>query len=1084
MKRFFFAVILLLIAGLTASAQQEARLMRFPAMHGNQVVFSYAGDLYTVAKTGGIARRITNDEGIEVFPRFSPDGKNIAFTGQYDGNTEVFLIPSEGGIPTRLTYTATLKRDDLSDRMGPNNIVMTWKDNNTIVYRSRKKSFNDFIGSLFEVSVNGGLSKQVEVPEGGFCSFSPDGKKMAYNQVFREFRTWKYYEGGMADDVWIYDFETKQTINITSNLAQDVFPMWRGEMIYFLSDRDRIMNLFAYNVQTQQISKLTNYTEYDIKFPTLSENAIIYENGGFIYYFDLATQTAVKIEIQILNDFSASRPQWKDADKGIRGASLSYDGNRVAFASRGDIFTVPAKTGITKNLTNTNGEHDRALEWSPDGTMIAFVSDKSGEDEIYIMKPDGSEPPVQLTKNADTYKFSLYWSHDSKKIAWNDQMKRLQFVDVNTREVTLVATSGSGEINSFDWSPDSRWLAYTLPVNGEVTRIYAYNLENKTSAPLTDSWFNSSSPNFSPDGKYLYFSSMRTFEPIYSWTEWNHAYQDMVKVYLITLSKDTPSPFELKNDQAEAKKSDQPATDKKESKPAGDAKANINIDFEGIFDRVIEITPEAGSYWNIEGVEGGLYYNRAKSGENSSKFIFFKFDDKKETELGSNMNFSLSGNEKKMLVSSMGKFSVIDLPRSPVKLDETIDLSNMKIWVDPKVEWQQIYNESWRQMKHFFYAPNMHGVDWEKVYAKYNVLVPYVNSRFDLSYVIGEMIGELNVGHAYVNDGDRVLPKRIETGLLGAELSRDNSGYYKIDKILKGQNWNSDVRSPLTEPGLGVNEGDFIVAINGESTKNMNDIYASLTGKAGRMVELSVNGSASESGARTVLVKPIADESELYYYNWVHENIEKVEKATNGQVGYIHIPDMGPAGLNQFVKYYYPQLRKKALIIDDRGNGGGNVSPMIIERLQRELSMMASGRNTEGYPKPAGMMAGPLVCLINRYSASDGDLFPYQFRKHNLGPLIGTRTWGGVVGIRGSLPFIDGGDLRKPEFAHYSADGREWIIEGVGVEPDIEIWNDPALEFAGTDQQLNKAIEVILELLKDYPDPQYPTPPPFPDKSR
>ena len=479
MKRLFFAVILLLIAGLTASAQQEARLMRFPAMHGNQVVFSYAGDLYTVAKTGGIARRLTNDEGIEVFPRFSPDGKSIAFTGQYDGNTEVFVIPAEGGVPRRLTYTATLKRDDLSDRMGPNNIVMTWKDNNTIVYRSRKKSFNDFIGSLFEVSVNGGLSKQVEVPEGGFCSFSPDGKKMAYNQVFREFRTWKYYEGGMADDVWIYDFETKQTINITNNAAQDIFPMWRGDMVYFLSDRDRIMNLFAYNVQTQQVSKLTNYTEYDIKFPSLSDNAIIYENGGYLYYFDLTTQTSVKIEIQILNDFGTSRPQWKDADKGIRGASLSYDGNRVAFASRGDIFTVPAKTGITKNLTNTNGEHDRSVEWSPDGTMIAFISDKTGEDEIYIMKPDGSEPPSQLTKNADTYKFSLHWSHDSKKIAWNDQMKRLQFVDVNTREVTLVATSGSGEINSYDWSPDSRWLAYTLPVNGEVTRIYAYNLENK-----------------------------------------------------------------------------------------------------------------------------------------------------------------------------------------------------------------------------------------------------------------------------------------------------------------------------------------------------------------------------------------------------------------------------------------------------------------------------------------------------------------------------------------------------------------------------------------------------------------------------
>lgn len=1088
MRNLLFTVLVVLMTGFGSFAQEEARLMRFPAIHDDQVVFSYAGDLYTVEKAGGIARRITNDEGYEMFPRFSPDGKTIAFTGQYDGNTEVFTIPAEGGIPSRLTFTATLNRDDLSDRMGPNNIVMTWKDNNNIVFRSRKQTFNDFIGHLFEVSIEGGLPKQIELPTGGFCSFSPDGKKLAYNQVFREFRTWKYYKGGMADDVRVYNFETKKTENVTNNEAQDIFPMWHGDMIYFLSDRDRTMNLFAYNTNTRETRKLTNYTEYDIKFPSLGNNAIIYENGGYLYYFNLVAQQPVKIEIKIMNDFNASRPQWKEADKTIRSGSLSYDGNRIAFGSRGDIFSVPAKTGITRNLTNTNSEHDRGVEWSPDGNWIAFISDKTGEDEIYIMKPDGSGQHTQLTTNADTYKFTIRWSPDSKKIAWHDQMKRLQFIDVDTKNVTLVATSTTGEINDYDWSHDSRWLAYSLPDNEVVTRIFIYNLGSRTSEPATDLWFDASSPSFSPDGKFLYFVSTRTFNPIYSWTEWNHAYQDMAKIYLLTLATETPSPFELKNDQAEVKKTEGVKEEKKEekkedTKPVSDAK-DIKVDFNGIFDRVIEVTSEAGAYWNITAVDGGVYYTRLKSGDIGSKFCYFKLEDKKETELGSNMNYTISGNWKKMLIFSTGKYAVIDSPKSPIKLDEFVDVSNMKVWVDPKLEWQQIYNESWRQMKHFFYAPNMHGVDWNIMYSKYNVLVPYVNSRYDLTYIIGEMIGELSVGHAYVNEGDRVLPKRIQTGLLGAELSRDASGYYRIDKILKGENWNKAARSPLSEVGLVIKEGDYIVAINGESTKNMDNIYQALVGKAGKMVEISVNSTAGEADARKVIVEPIADESELYYYEWVQSNIEKVEKATNGQVGYIHIPDMGPEGLNQFVKYFYPQIRKKALIVDDRGNGGGNVSPMIIERLRRELSMMSSGRNTGSNSKPNAMMAGPMVCLINRYSASDGDLFPYQFRKHNLGPLIGNRTWGGVVGIRGSLPFIDGGDMRKPEFAHYSADGSEWIIEGVGVEPDIEVWNDPALEFAGTDEQLNKAIEVILEMLKNSPDPQYPTPPPFPDKSK
>jgi len=1087
-SRLLLFVAMLVSASMFAQ-NEEARLMRFPTIHGDQVVFSYAGDLFSVAKTGGIARRLTNDEGLEIFPKFSPDGKTIAFTGQYDGNTEVYTIPADGGVPARLTYTATLARDDVSDRMGPNNIVMTWKNDESILYRSRKKTFNSFQGQLFEVAANGGLSIELPLPTGGFCSFSPDKKKLAYNQVFREFRTWKYYKGGMADDVWIYDFKSKETINITNNNAQDIFPMWHGEVIYFLSDRDRTMNLFAYNTKTEKTKKLTNYTKFDIKFPSLGDNAIIYENGGYLYYFDLDLQTPSKIEVQIMSDFTASRPQWKNGSKSINGGFPSPDGKRVVFGSRGDVFSVPVNNGITKNLTHSNGAHDRNQDWSPDGKWIAFISDKSGETEIYIMKPDGTEEAVQLTKNADTYKFGFEWAPDSKKIAWTDQKKRLQYVDIETKDITLVEQIDDGELRTYTWTPDSKWLAYVKPSFDEINRIYAFHLENEKSQPITDEWFDAGDPSFSPDGKYMYFTSARSFNPIYSWTEWNHAYRDMLKVYMLTLTKDTKSPFELENDVVEIaddSTKEEKKSDKKEKDNEEDEKKdalNVTIDFDGLAERVIEISGEAGTYWGVTAVDGGVYYTRFKSGDDGSTFIYFDLKKKKETELGNNLGYVLSGNGKKMLVSEKGKWAVIDPPKGKIKPDEYIDVSNIKIWVEPRVEWQQIYDESWRQMRDFFYDPNMHGVDWDEIYKKYNALIPYVNNRYDLSYVIGEMIGELSVGHAYVSDGDRIQADRIKTGLLGAELSRDKSGYYRIDKILQGQNWDKSVRSPLREVGVDVSAGDYIVAVNGETTKNMNDIYRSLVGKAGEIVELTVNSSASDKDTRSILVKPIDDESELYYYEWVHENIRKVNEASNGQIGYIHIPDMGPKGLNEFVKYFYPQMRKKALIIDDRGNGGGNVSAMIIERLRREISMMQMGRNNIGDPTPGAMMLGPMVCLINGYSASDGDLFPYQFKKHNLGKLIGTRTWGGVVGIRGSLPFIDGGDLRKPEFAHYNAEGTDWIIEGHGVDPDIEISNDPALEYQGTDQQLNKAIEVLLEDIRNNPK-DYPKVPPFPDKSK
>ncbi|MEO8149376.1 MAG: S41 family peptidase [Bacteroidia bacterium] len=1074
---------------------EEARLLRFPAISQNAITFSYAGDLYTVQRSGGMARKLTNDVGYECFARYSPDGKTLAFTGQYDGNTEVYKMPAEGGVPVRLTYTATLGRDDVSDRMGPNNIVMTWRDDKSIIYRSRKKTFNDFMGQLFVAHTDGGLSEELPLPCGGNISYNADKKKIAYNRVFREFRTWKYYKGGMADEVWIYDFDSKKIENITNNIAQDIFPMWIGDKIYFCSDRDRTMNLFCYDIATKQTRKVTNFTEYDIKFPSLGNDAIVFENGGFIYVFDLKTETANKVSITIADDFATGRNEMVDGNKFIESSTIAPDGNRLLFTARGDIFTVPMKSGITRNLTKSSNAHDRGALWSPDGKTIAYISDATGEDEIYLQAQDGLTPAKAITKNADTYKFGITWSPDSKKILFNDQKKRLQYVDVNTNDVVTIDTGKTGEINDFWFSPDSKWVVYTNAKPASKNRVYLYEVATRKSTPVTSDWYDSYGGVFSNDGKYLFFVSDRDFNPIYSNTEWNHAYTDMSKIYLITLSNKTASPFAPKNDEvkmgeekqdtskADKNKTDDKSKEKSKSEETKPKIPEVKIDFDGIENRIAVLPIDVSGYFGITAFDNSVYYARRGFSDNKTSLKLFDLKEKKETDLGEIDGYEITADAKKMLVIKSKNYYVIDLPRGKLDLKDATSTTDMKVWVDRKAEWNQIFNESWRQMRYFFYDENMHGLNWQVMHDKYQPLVKYVNHRADLTYIIGEMIGELSIGHSYVGGGDKPSPERIPLGLLGAELGRDASGFYKVNKILNGENWTGNTRSPFTEIGVNVKAGDFIIAVNGVPTNTMNDIYASFINTAGKQVDLKINSNASMVGARNVIVTPIGNESDLYYYNWVQKNIKTVNDATNGQVGYLHIPNMGAEGLNEFVKHFYPQLNKKALIIDDRGNGGGNVSPMIIERLNRTLAMISIARNTVQYSNPFQMVLGPKVVLINEYSASDGDLFPYRFQKYKMGKVIGKRSWGGVVGIRGSLPFTDGGYLNRPEFAPYDTDGKNWIIEGHGVDPDIVVDNDPATEYGGTDQQLQAAIKQILEDLKTE-GKELPSPPPYPLKNK
>ncbi|HWZ95810.1 MAG TPA: PDZ domain-containing protein, partial [Opitutaceae bacterium] len=1079
------------LAAQTISPAEQTRLLRFPATNGSQIVFSYAGQLYTVGMGGGVARRLTSGPGYAAFPRFSADGSRLAFTAQYDGNTEVYVMPADGGEPKRLTYTATLNNDDISDRMGPNNIVMAWKNTQPeIVFRSRMHSTDDFIGQLYSVGLDAELPQQLPVPRGGFLSFSPDDSKMAYNRVFCEFRTWKHYRGGQADDIWIFDFKTGAVENITNHPAQDIIPMWApNNKIYFLSDRDGRMNLFSYDLATKQTVQHTFFKDYDIKFPSLGRGGIVFEQAGYVWHFDLETGKSREVPIAIKEDFAGSRTEVTNVSKFVTTVSPSPDGKRVVVVARGDVFTVPAKEGPTRNLTDTSGVHERDAVWSPDGQWIAYVSDETGENELFIRSQDGHARPIQITSGADTYYYAPIWSPDSTKLLWSDYRQRLRFVDIGTKIVMEIDRATAFEITNYAWSPDSKWVAYARPEDESLAKIWLYSLDAKKRTEVTDGWYEADSPAFSDDGKYLLFVSSRDFKPLFGNTEFEHVYRDMQRIYLVTLAKATPSPFAPKSDEVEITGSEK----KLEAKPAGvkddgGKPVAVKVDADGLKDRVIGLPITPANYGSIQSVDDKIFYlrqtdnNDDEETENSSAgrsmLCVYDLKERKETELGGASGFEITADKKKMLVQSGDSYAIIDLPSAKIELkDNQLDFSSLEMHLDRHAEWTQIYNECWRQMRDFFYAPNLNGVDWPAMRAKYAALLPYVQHRNDLTGLIGEMIGEINSGHTYVGSGDRPAVPRIKMGLLGAEFSRDPATRaYRIDKILRGENWQDQTRSPLTEIGVDVKEGDYLLAINGTPLSQVANLYQLLIGTAGRQVALRVNSKPSDDGARNVTVVPIADEAPLYYYTWVQHNIDYVNRKTGGKVGYVHIPDMEFNGLNEFAKHFYPQLRKKALIIDIRSNGGGFISPMIIDRLRRELAVIEVSRYSTPTPDPDEMLLGPKVTLMNEFSASDGDIFPYRFRTLGLGKLIGKRTWGGVVGIRETLPLVDGGYLNRPEFAPYSKDG-QWIIEGRGVDPDIVVDNDPAREFHGEDQQLDKAIEVILDELKTQEVKLPPVPP-------
>ena len=1087
---------------LAASAQDEARLLRFPAVGGGKIVFCYAGNLYSVGIDGGRAVKLTSDVGYECFPKISPDGKTVAFTAQYDGNTEVYTIPITGGEPKRLTYSALVERDQVGERMGPNNIVMGWTpDGKQIVYRSKQWCFSGLRAQLCKVDAEGGLPEFIPTTEGGFCSYSPDGKKLAMNRMFREFRTWKYYRGGQADDIWINTVGSTKLEKITDNDAQDIFPMWIGNEIYYLSDRDRTMNLFVYDTKSKQSRKVTNFTEYDCKFPAHSADGyVVFENGGYIYKYDVRKGAAEKVTIQLADDNVWSRTEYRSGNLSINGYSLSPDGKRVLMVTRGDIFSLPAEKGPVVNISRSPGSHEREAEWSPDGSRIAWFSDASGEYEIYTAPADNMTQATRLTSFNEGYPTNLQWSPDGKKLYFSTLHWDVYELDVDSKALARIIVGKDAAIRSFTLSPDGAWAAYTTQMPNYLSALWLFDIKARKSYQVTDRWYPAGQPLFSRDGKYLFFTSSRELRSQYSDVEWNASYSLSDYVFILPLAKDTPNPMTLGNDEYEIRRSE-PANDGKgapgKPAPAGPApeagKVTTRVDVDGLAQRVTALPLPSGRYRLILADGDKLYYSSfggfgmpggGPGGPGGRGAAAVKTFDLKTLQTGdgpADMPLVLTPDAKKALVRSEGKFKVVPFGGGPAR-GGNVPTDEIDMMIDRETEWAQIYDESWRITRDNFYVENMHGVDWNHMREKYGQMLPYVKHRDDLTYLIGELIGELNIGHAYITSGEKHDIPRIATGLLGATYSKDKgTGAFRIEKIFRGADWDASLRCPLRTPGVDAKVGEYIVEVNGTPAKDLLDPGQALIGKAGKTVSLKIASSASGKGARTVYVKPVADETNLAYYEWVQNNIEKVDKLSGGEIGYIHIPDMGSEGLDMFTKLFYTQLDKKALIVDDRMNGGGNVSPMILERLQREVYRVNMYRNGGNQPVPNEAFYGPKVCLIDKYSSSDGDLFPYGFRQLGLGKLIGTRSWGGIVGITSSRQFVDGQDMRTPFFTSYSTDG-EWIIEGHGVDPDIVVDINPFEDWLGKDAQLEKAVEYLKGELKSYKP--LPGTPAAPDKSK
>jgi len=1083
---------LTLVAATPVFAQIDARMLRQPSVSKDQIAFVYAGDIWLVSKKGGNAVRLTSSPGEESFPRFSPDGTKVAYSASYDGNVDVYVAPALGGEPKRLTYHPM-----------PDRVIGWTPDGKRVLFASGRESGRQRYNQFYTVSVDGGLPEKLPVPYGEFGTYSPDARQFVYMPMSQDFRNWKRYRGGWAPDLMLFDLKTFTTKNLTNNPANDAQPMWHENTIYFVSDRgaNERNNLWAYDLSKNTTRQVTQFSDFDITFPSIGPDSIVFQAGGRLYLLDLATEKPAEVLVHVVTDQTTLRPRTAKVESLIQWASVSPTGKRAVFEARGDIFTVPAEFGAVVNVTRSSGVSERYPRWSPDGKTVAYWSDRSGEYELTLRPADGSGPEKTVTTLGPGFRYPAEWSPDNKRLAFIDQAMRIRIFDTATNRATEIDQSpdwiSHPGLESFrmQWSPDSRWLTYARSTKAGNSAVFLYDTRSAKLHQATTGYLNDTQSTFEPEGKYLIYASDREFDPVYGSFDNTWTYPNPTKLIAVPLRRDVKSPLAARNDdenaaldtaakkeepkkpeekKPEEKKADdaKPAEKKPDDKPAEEKKTDdkpvappiVEIDLDGFEARGVVLPPKAGNYADLHAIKGKLVYRRQPrtgSGDEKNAIVYFDFAEREEkTVLDDADTFEATADGKKMLVISKRKYAILDI-KAGQKFEKPMVTSEMEAPVDPRAEWRQIFRDVYRFERDFFYDPNMHGVNWEAMGERYSKVLEGAVTRWDVDFLIGEFIGELNASHTYHGGGDMEQAPQRSVGLLGVDWELAN-GAYRIKHIIRGGPWDSVIRSPLDEPGVMVKEGEYVLAVNGVPLDTKSDPWASFQGLGDRTVVLTVNSSPSSAGARQVVVKCLTSETELRFRAWIEERRQIVDKATNGRIGYIYVQSTGVDAQNELVRQFMAQWKKDGLIIDERWNSGGQIPDRFIELLNRPILAYWAVRDGASQQWPPVALRGPQVMLINGWSGSGGDAFPTYFREAGLGPLIGTRTWGGLIGISGAPALADGGSVTVPTFRMYDPKG-QWFAEGHGVDPDIAVDDDPAQLAAGNDPQLARAIKEVTD---------------------
>jgi len=1080
--------ILFLRFNLLAIDPEDTRLMQQPAISESHIAFVYAEDIWVANRDGSQPRRLTVDEGVESNPVFSPDGSMVAFSAAYDGNTDVFIVPTRGGVPQRLTWHPD----------GDYTLGFT-PDGRGVLFASQRYVHTNRYLQFFTVPIEGGFPTQLIIPNGHKASYSPDGEQMAYTPIYESFNQWKNYRGGTISKIWVFSFDDYATVEIPKPVGgcNDTDPVWLGDKIYFRSDRNGEFNLFSYDPGSQEIAQLTQYDNYPVLAMKGHANTLIFEQEGYLHTFDVESSETQKLTIGIATDLPELRPRYVDGFKYIRSANVSPSGVRVVMDFRGDIMTIPAQKGDPLNLTKTPGVHEKYPAWSPDGKSIAYFSDASGEYALHIHPANGKSEPKAFSLSGSGFYAHIHWSPDSKKLCWVDNGRTLYLLDLETEEVATIDQDERYVPGAFrdlwgDWSPDSRWISYTKIVSSNFEKVYLYSLEEKQSYSVTDGMSNAMNPVFDEGGEYLYMLASTDAGPVINWFDQSNQDMEMSQsIYLATLRKDIPSPFFKENevekvDSESDKGEERKAEEEKKSDEAEEEdneEEKLEIEIEGIENRIVAVPLRAGKYSQLQaGKKGQFLYVESDDNGNGGMLNLYDLEKREAESLMEVAQYKVAAQKGNILYANNQSMGVVEMGAKPSGKKGPIDVSPLQVKIHPKEEWKQIFDEAWRVNRDYFYDPGMHGADWEGMKAKYEPFLDHLTCRSDLYRVIQWMCSELAVGHhRYYNPGERVNePDRVPGGLLGADFTLENNRY-RTSRIYGGLNWNPDLRSPLTEPGVNAQEGEYLLAVDGEEVTASDNLYSFFENKAGKIVSLTMGPNPDTTDSRTVEVVPIRDEYTLRNRYWVESNLKKVHEATDGRVAYVYVPNTAGAGHEYFKRYFFPQADKEAIIVDERYNGGGQLADYYIDILLRPYQAHWNFRYGKDLKSPSASIQGPKVMIIDETAGSGGDMLPWMFRKFEVGTLVGKRTWGGLVGILGFPEFIDGGLVTAPNLAIWTEEG--FVVENEGVAPDVEVEQTPADVIEGKDPQLEKAIEIALEQLGENPPPISDRPP-YPTRVR